>query len=181
MKGNWTLFTILGVSLMLACESVEKRTHLSSEELDSPRDRTSPENVIHNIALSHRLQDIDLYKDQLSPRFRVRIPERLRGGTDYGGEMDYEADVASTSSLFETSQWIQCEMDYERPVPSTLEEFPESDGYWQILAHDVNFLIGTTFEGMDTLAVENDKCLYMLQREAATTPATWRVVFQQMF
>jgi hypothetical protein len=34
---------------------------------------------------------------------------------------------------------------------------------------------------MDTLAVENDKCLYVLQRDAATTPATWRVVFQQVF
>jgi hypothetical protein len=124
MKCRWTRSTIFGVLLTLACESADERTHLSSEELDSPLQRTTPENVIHNIALSHRLQDLDLYKDQLSPRFRVGIPQHLRGGTDYGGEMDYEADLLSTGNLFETSRWIQCEMDYERPVPSTVAGFP---------------------------------------------------------
>ncbi len=176
------LIMAAAVSLLLSgCERDPVVVHLNGADIDTPRDQSSPTNVIENLALAHRLRDIELYKRQLDPSFMVQF-SRTIGSDEFGWSngMSYEDDILSTTSMFNGSTAIEFEMAYEKPVPSEVPSYPASEGYWQIRVHSVN--ISIRLKNMDnTYVVSHEETMYVLKDCSESRTPEWRAVYQMMY
>ena len=165
------------IALFAGCSNDASRVvHLSSDTIDAPQERSSPENVLENVALAHRLQDIELYKAQLAPTFALSFREVDLGEQGTRTGLSYDGDILSTTNLFETSEWIRYEMVYETPAPSTQPEFPAADGFREVRVHHINITIKPEFmEG--PLVANNEESVYVFEVDPDSL-GLWRIAHQ---
>jgi len=150
--------------------------HLSSVDADVPRDQSCPENVVENLAVAYRLQDFELYQRQLDPSFMVKFSSPIGDMTG----MTYEQDLLSTRQMFEGCSSIEFEMAYEKPVPSTLLEYPPDRGFWQVKIHSLRLRV--TRKGSEqTFVVSDNKSIVVLKDVSLTGVPDWRMVMQQLY
>lgn len=182
-RSTWITIAAVASVAMAACDNdkVVEVVHLRGTDVDGPRAQSSPENVVENLALAHRLLDIDLYKQQLDPSFTVRFSRAASFGEyNFGEEMSYDSDIASTARLFGDARSIEYEMIYERPKPSTVKGYPGSSGYQVVKVHSIN--IRVALAGHDEgIEVSDDQTIYVLKNCGTADRAEWRVVLQQLY
>lgn len=167
------------VLIALSCGSREEPVSISSEEIDAPREGKTPIEVMENYALAHRTRNIEFYQRLIDPRFDIRMPPG-HVSSDEGTGTEYEREMATTGMMFSSAGWIACRFTADPPRPSSVEGYPASDGFQEVVARDLDFRVwvaGTE----DTFSVIDDSVLFVLVPDELKTPPTWRIICQQLF
>jgi hypothetical protein len=179
-----SILTVMCIALCLGvvgCEkdSVVEVEDLNSNDIESARDQVSPMNVLENIALAYRTRDSELYEEQLDPSFVVGFfePQPAIGGGVVRG-LTYEQNMTSVVELFADANSLTFEMKYEKPVPSEFSNYPGSEGYYQVNAHEVNLRIDS-LRYNNVLAVVGGRAAYVLKNFGTVDRPHWKLVFQE--
>jgi hypothetical protein len=142
--------------------------------------RTSPENVLFNLALAHERRLIDAYRDQMDPDY-VFVPSPNDPDVTFT-ELAYNEDQESTENMFDVVDQIDLTLTHPAPIPSDFEGYPGEEGYRLIQVTSVNMRV-VTREIIDgeplILLVGGDPAKFIFKPDSTQTPVTWRIVYQQ--
>ena len=180
MKSGLTFICMVLCLGVVGCEkdSVVEVVDLNGDDIESARDPVTAESVIENIALAYRTRDLELYEEQLHPDFVVGFFEPMPAVD--GGEvtgLSYDKNLESVAEMFADAHSITCEMTYETPVPSEFQDYPASEGYYQVNVHNFNLRIDSRRYDR-VLMVSNGQTVLVLQDFGVDRP-DWKLVFEE--
>jgi hypothetical protein len=181
MKSELTLIIVVLCLVVVGCEreSVVKVVDLNGDDIESAREPLTPESVIENIALAYRTRDLELYEEQLDPSFVIEFFESMPavdGGVVMG--LSYEKNMESVSEMFADAYSLTFEMTYETAVPSEFDDYPASEGYYQVNVHNFNLRIDSRrYERV--LVVANGQTVFVLKDFGTAERADWKLVFEE--
>ncbi len=144
--------------------------------------RTSPENVLDNLASAYRNRDVDAYVDQLDPDFLFEA-----SAADHEIDFDYlsyDQDVTATANMFENVDAIHITLDHDGAVPSDRATYPPEEGYMKILVPavriDVLSRIRDEASGeLITFRISGDPAVFIFGPDPSKAPVEYRLVYQQ--
>jgi hypothetical protein len=151
-----------------------KAVYLHSEPTDY-LPATSPENVLWNLLLAHRLRDIEAYDRAIGEGYRfVPAPDDVPWAA-----LDREADHAATARMFATAAEISVWPSFGPSTASDYLEFPADEGYRMVAMSSIRIRIDTGEGPADDpliLEVFDDPAIFVFRPEAETG---WHIVYQE--
>lgn len=180
MKSALTLIIVILCLGVVGCEkdSAVQVVDLNGNDVESARDPVTAESVIENIALAYRTRDLELYEEQLDPSFVIGFPEpfpAVDGGVVTG--LSFEQNMESVYEMFTDAYSLDFDMTYETAVPSEFDDYPASEGYYQVNVHNFNLRIDSRrYERV--LVVANGQIEFVLKDFGTADRPEWKLVFE---